>query len=361
MADQHVKRASKPKGAAAPSGSEPVWTYKGYQLRPGEFTTAMVHLYRGEMQRANVWRQRLDATTNWAVLSVSASITWALSDPGHHHVVLILNVILLTLFLGIEARRYRYYELWAYRIRLLEIEFFAPMLVPPFGPSEEWGESLAETLLSPDFPISIWEAFGRRFRRNYIWIYLVLNLAWLLKVYLHPTPALSLAEYYDRVGFGLVPGNLLLLAGLIFNSVIFAIGLGTAGLRQSTSEVLPEIDGGPLLNRMWDSLGVHDDAHEPDTKATRLTFRRRKQLMALIVCAKPERVAEKIMIEMKRGATSLHGTGMYTHTDRDVLMVAISVTELGHLKKVVKMIEPEAFVVVIPAQEVLGRGFQPIE
>jgi len=36
------------------TNNEPVWTYRGYRLHGGEFTTAMVHLYRGEVQRANV-------------------------------------------------------------------------------------------------------------------------------------------------------------------------------------------------------------------------------------------------------------------------------------------------------------------
>ncbi len=59
--------------------NEPVWSYRGYQLRPSEFTTAMVHYYRAEVQRSNTWRTRLDNTTNWAVVSTSAAITFALS------------------------------------------------------------------------------------------------------------------------------------------------------------------------------------------------------------------------------------------------------------------------------------------
>jgi len=51
---------------AEQASDEPVWTYRGYRLKSGEFVTAMVHLFRAEIQRANVWRQRLDTTTNWA-------------------------------------------------------------------------------------------------------------------------------------------------------------------------------------------------------------------------------------------------------------------------------------------------------
>ena len=157
--------AKNPGPGAPPPGSEPVWTYRGYQLRPSEFTTAMVHLFRAEVQRANVWRQRIDTTTNWAVITTGAAISFAFSRAQvEDHRVIILNVLLVTLFLYIEARRDRYYELWSYRVRLLETDFYAAMLVPPFGPAPDWAESLAENLLHPRFPISIWEALGRRFR-----------------------------------------------------------------------------------------------------------------------------------------------------------------------------------------------------
>jgi len=164
MAETDKTNASSPDDSAQPQ--EPVWTFRGYQMRPAEFNTAMVHFYRGEVQRSNTWRTRLDNTTNWAVIAAGAALSFALSDPSHHYGVIILDTLLVTLFLWIEARRYRYYELWSHRVRLMETDFFAAMLVPPFAPHPEWAESLAESLLNPEFPISMWEAFGRRFRRN---------------------------------------------------------------------------------------------------------------------------------------------------------------------------------------------------
>jgi uncharacterized membrane protein len=68
----------------------------------------MVHFFRAEVQRANVWRQRLDTTTNWAVLTTGAAISYAFGDPGSLHVVILLNLVFVTMFLYIEARRYRY-------------------------------------------------------------------------------------------------------------------------------------------------------------------------------------------------------------------------------------------------------------
>jgi uncharacterized membrane protein len=170
-----------------PTIPEPVWTFRGYKLRASEFNTAMVHFYRAEITRCNVWRQRLDMTTNWAVITTGAAITIAFAESGFHGVI-ILNTLLITLFLMIEARRYRYYELWSYRARLMETDFFAAMLVPPFHPAPDWAESLAENLLHPDFSISTWEAVGRRFRRNYLWIYLIMGLAWFARIALLPTP-----------------------------------------------------------------------------------------------------------------------------------------------------------------------------
>lgn len=341
--------------------SEPVWTYRGYQIKISEFTTAMVHYYRAEMQRANVWRQRLDNTTNWAVITAGAAISFALGAPGNHHGVILLNTLLITLFLYLEARRYRYYELFASRIRLMETDFFATMLVPPFGPAADWAEGLAENLLHPHFTISMWEAFGRRFRRNYMWIYVVLAAAWLLKVFLFPAPAATWTEFIERARIGAVPGEVILLIGLLFNGALFLIGLATVGLQQATGEVLP---------RYADSALAHSLAaifeHSTETQAgrqDRAWFRRaskRPQTVALIISQHSDALARVLLAELQRGVTRLDGVGMYTGQASKVLLVALTLTEISHLKAIVSHLDPNAFVIVMPAQEVLGRGFQPL-
>lgn len=339
---------------------EPVWTFRGYQMRPAEFNTAMAHFYRGEIQRSNVWRTRLDTTTNWAVIASGAAISFALSDPNHHYGVIILNTLLVTLFLWIEARRYRYYELWSYRVRLMETDFFASMLVPPFAPNPDWAESLADALLHPDFPISMWEAFGRRFRRNYMWIYLILGVAWALKGFLHPTPAASIEEVITRSAVGPIPGWVMLAAGLIFNGALFAIGFATAGLNQATGEVLPKWGEFPVLSNLWRAMETHETSARGVSGAWQRLARKRQQLLALIISTRPQAVADRVLKEMKRGVTALHGQGMYTHQERDVLLIAVTVTEMPHLKSLVNAEDPNAFVIVSPAQEIIGRGFQPL-
>ncbi len=71
------------------------------------------------------------------MISTGATLSFALSNPDNHFGVIILNTPLVTLFLWIEARRYRYYELWSLRARLVETDSFAAMLVPPFSPHAE--------------------------------------------------------------------------------------------------------------------------------------------------------------------------------------------------------------------------------
>lgn len=227
------------------------WTFRGLELRPSDFNTAMVHLYRGEVQRSNTWRARLDNTTNWAVITTGAGLSFALSDPGHHHAVVPLNMLLVTLFLWIEARRYRYYELWASRVRLLETDFFAALLAPPHAPRPEWGDTLARSLATPRFPISLAEALGRRCRRNYLALFVVLDLAWALQALIHPATPAAWADFAARFALGPVPGWTVMLGGVAFNAVLVAVAFGTAGLRDSSAELLPEFRPFQVVRRLW--------------------------------------------------------------------------------------------------------------
>lgn len=340
-----------------PPKPEPMWTFRGYQMQPTEFNAAMVSLYRGEIERANTWRSRLDTTTNWAVITTAAALFFVFSDAAHHYGMLILNTLMITLFLWIEARRYRYYELWSYRVRLMETDFFAAMLVPPFAPSPDWAESLAESLLQPDFPITMWEAFGRRFRRNYVWIFLILGAAWALKIYLHPTPAGAWDDFVARAALGPISGWMILAAGLIYNGLLFLIGFGTAGLKQASGEVLPKFGDFEVLSEFWQPK---ETAHHSPSDTPKQMLRRRQQLITWIITSQPKVIANRIIKDMKRGVTGLHGEGMYTQVEREVLMIAITVTEMARLKALVRAEDPNAFIVVTQAQEVFGRGFKAL-
>jgi uncharacterized membrane protein len=210
-------------------------------MAAGEFNAAMIHFYRGEVQRSNTWRNRLDTTTNWAVLTAGATLSFVFSSPSNPHFVIPINSILVAIFLLMEARRYRYYEIWSSRVRVMETGYFAQLLAPDSVPLDEsWAQHLASDLITPHFTISELEAVGRRLRRNYLWIFALLALSWNLKVYLHPLPARDFNSFIDRATVGIVPGWIVFVIGVIFNAGIAIFAIGTVRLREATGEVLPQ-------------------------------------------------------------------------------------------------------------------------
>ena len=105
---------------------------------------------------------------------------------------------------------------------------------------------------------------------------------------------------------------------------------------------------------------VEEDGVNREQPAWFRRGQRRKQLLALIITAKSEALAGRILREMRRGVTALPGTGMFTGEPRAVLLCALTVTEVNHLKALVSLEDPQAFVIVSPAQEILGKGFNPL-
>jgi uncharacterized membrane protein len=325
-----------------------IWSFRGYRLSAGEFNNAMIHFYRGEVTRSNVWRSRLDATTNWAVVSTGAALSFAFSDAGHSHIMIPLSTLLITLFCYIEARRYQYYELWAYRVRLMETDFFAAMLAPPFQPSETWATRLVDNLLHPKFTISFWEAFGRRFRRNYQFIFGLLAIAWFLKIYIHPWESPTLEVYLDRAAIGGISGPIVLTAGMVIYAILFGVGWLTAGLRKSQGEILTQLD-------LTSPLGFLQSAGDVLSGSR---FAKREELAYVITSRKTgEQIAEQLMHRLGVGVTAVDAKGMYTGDDKSVLFVAVHPEQIPHLKNLVRDIDNRAFVIIHHADQVIGRGF----
>ncbi|MFQ5611755.1 MAG: DUF2270 domain-containing protein [Anaerolineae bacterium] len=329
-----------------------VWSYHGYQMSPGEFNTAMVHLYRGEITRSNMWRTRLDTTTNWAVVTLAGLLTFAFGSNNHHHVTILLGIALTAFFLFIEARRYRYYELWSLRVRLMETDFFGAMLAPPFGPSDGWARSLNESLLNPSFPITMWEAVGRRLRRNYIWSFLILAASWLIKLTIHPGSTQNLDTIILRAAIGPLPGWGVTVGVLLFYIGLILLAGLTAGLQRSAGEVLPRGLSEGLFN------GLADAAHKvlPEDN---WPFKRHRYL-TFIITGRYQAVADQLMTLLKHGVTTVDGTGMYSGKTRHILLCAVEPDELAYLKTLVYTADPGAFIVVNPVEGVYGSGFQDL-
>lgn len=332
--------------------TDPVWTFRGYKMRPGEFNTAMVHFYRGEISRANAWRMRLDTTTNWAVVTTAGILTFTFGSEGNSHIIIISTMLLLWLFLFTEARRYRYYELWALRVRLMETDFFAAMLNPPFQPHPEWANRIADSLLDPEFPISLLEAIGRRLRRNYIWLFMVLAGAWVFKAMIHPVPAHSLPQFFSNASLGFIPGQAVFITVMFIMLVNLGLAIATVKLQDSPGEVLPQMEALDIPGEF-----LHQLASAAGHLAEDLPFTSRHEQLAIIITEQAEAVGQQLLTTLNAGVTALQGRGMYSGAPRSVLLCAVPPKDTKRLKAAVYAIDPKAFVVVNPTEEVLGGAF----
>lgn len=79
--------------------------------------------------------------------------------------------------------------------------------------------------------------------------------------------------------------------------------------------------------------------------------------MALIITREHEAVARAIGIELNRGATFLHGEGSYSHKSTKVVLTAVKKQQVADLKRLVVEIDPNAFIIMQEAHQVLGEGF----
>ncbi|SFJ59046.1 YitT family protein [Thermoflavimicrobium dichotomicum] len=78
---------------------------------------------------------------------------------------------------------------------------------------------------------------------------------------------------------------------------------------------------------------------------------------ATIISNHAKELAQEITQKMERGVTILKGQGAYTGSEKEVLYVVVQPNELPKLKQIVHQLDPDAFVVVHDARDVLGEGF----
>ncbi len=329
-------------------------------MTDSEFNTAMAHFYRGEVSRSNTWRTRLDATTNWAVVTTGAALTFVFGSVDHSPAVILILAWLVLLFLFIEARRYRYYELWSHRVRLLETNHFAPQLSAGSVERPGWAERMVESLHHPRFPITLLEALGRRYRRNYAPLFLVLAASWIIKLAIHPSAVTSWSDFLERAAIGPVHGVVVILAVVAFNILLLALGILTAGLRASEGEVLG--DGPKGAKRLAARIAAATrEALEVDLSAVRPPWPKGRQHLVFIISDKIQEVSRPLLQELDRGVTLVKGTGMFSGREHGILMCVVRGRQVARLKQIVYKNDAKAFVVVTGVQDVRGEGFRPLE
>jgi uncharacterized membrane-anchored protein YitT (DUF2179 family) len=84
-------------------------------------------------------------------------------------------------------------------------------------------------------------------------------------------------------------------------------------------------------------------------------FNRKKTVY--IVSYHADAITEVIIKEIGRGATILYGEGAFTHQEKRVIFVVVNLMQIAKIKLLTHAVDPEAFMIVQDAAEVLGRGF----
>ena len=79
--------------------------------------------------------------------------------------------------------------------------------------------------------------------------------------------------------------------------------------------------------------------------------------MATIISDANDQIAKDIMSSLNRGVTGLYGKGMYTGSDKRILLCVCSKRDLVSVKDIVKKHDPHAFFVVGDVDEAMGEGF----
>ena len=195
---------------------------------PRDRTTILVHYYRAMVGRADTWRMRMDATTNWAIGATVVVSSFALGNADVPHYVVPIASLMTLSFLLLEARRLSFYHLWQQRVLLLEEGLIRPALS-----SEPVAADLATALdphlgrTVPTMPLA--RAVARRLRRVYLYLFAVQLLAWMLKVSIHPTPASSFETWLQRAQAGPVPGPVVVALTLVALVAALALAWSRGG------------------------------------------------------------------------------------------------------------------------------------
>ena len=84
-------------------------------------------------------------------------------------------------------------------------------------------------------------------------------------------------------------------------------------------------------------------------------FNQRKAI--LIISDRAKDIADGIITDIGRGVTFLNGEGAYTGTPKKIIMVVVSMTQIAKIKIIVNTVDKSAFMLILAASEVMGRGF----
>lgn len=145
-----------------------------------------------------------------------------------------------------------------------------------------------------------------------------------------------------------------LLANKFFPSLSIAILMGLADL---IVVILSGIASGQIEIALYSAVSLYVIVKVTDLFIDGFNYAK----SFTIISDQYEEISNSIIEELGRGATILKGTGAYTGNDKNIILVVVSKKQVVTLKKLVKSIDPYAFVIISDIHETLGDGFKTIE
>ena len=200
--------------------------------------SALPHYYRGEVSQANTTLDRIDQTTNWAITLIAALLSITFSSAEMPAYLLLVGLIIVCVFLVYETRRYRYYDLYRARVRMVQENVFANVLDPVGAQHSEWREELGADLRYPTFKVTTREALSRRIKRIYGLLFGVVGVSWLAKVTLFASDG----RWVEAAGLPGVSGVVVTALVAAFYLCIVAVALWP-GERAAKGEIHGERPG----------------------------------------------------------------------------------------------------------------------
>lgn len=198
------------------------------------------HYYRAEVYRETQWRNRLDVTTNWAIVVSAGLLTIAFTEERVPHHVILINFFIVWFFLYVESRRFRYYSVLKERTRLIEKRLLAPIFSgenPQPADDIDFKNKLVQSFKNPHVVMSRLESIAWRLRRNYIFMFPLLFLVWLVKIQSYPQVAVNMNQMFVNARVWFIPGEYVFFGFVTF--VIFTLAIAFYIPNASHNDDLP--------------------------------------------------------------------------------------------------------------------------
>jgi uncharacterized membrane-anchored protein YitT (DUF2179 family) len=176
-----------------------------------------------------------------------------------------------------------------------------------------------------------------------------------------PIPSALLAGILNGTGAGIILKSLGSAGGMDILSVIllkrFSIRLGTTSLAFNVSVLFLAAISTSLEAILYTLIYLYVTSQVMNLVVTGMSQRK----AVFIISPHWEQISKGILQEIRRGATIIRGQGAYSGLDEQIVYTVITFRELARVKRMIRRIDPSAFVVVTDTLEVMGRriGNQP--